>query len=190
MDDAMTRRREARARDADARRDHDRRRRRDPARMCPEYLHVNHACQAHQLLGMRRECLVLSTEGICNSFALHLTLAESLVRAGAARRVLSLHSSAMTRVQGAHEPHSAWFGDGAAAAVIGPVTPGRGLRAAAHNADGRGCAALVLGVPGKRWWRSDQLPPWTTRLPARCCWAFDHYRGDRPGARQRRPHRR
>lgn len=124
------------------------------ASMCPEYLHVNHACQAHHLLGMRQDCLVLSTEGICNSFALHLTLAESLVRSGTARRVLSLHSSAMTRVQGAHEPHSAWFGDGAAAVVIGPVAPGRGLRGAAHNADGRGCAALVLGVPGRRWWEA------------------------------------
>lgn len=120
--------------------------------MCPEYLHVNHACQAHRLLGLRQDMLVLATEGICNAFALHASLAQSLIRSGAARAVLSLHSSAMTRVQGADEPHSAWFGDGAAAVVFAPVAEGRGLLAAAHSADGTGCAALVLGVPGKRWW--------------------------------------
>lgn len=118
----------------------------------PEYLMVNHACVAHRLLGLPQRTLALSTEAACNAFALHATLAQSLIASGTARHVLSVHSSAITRVHGPTEPHSAWWGDGAAAAVFGPVTDGKGLLAAAHHADGSVCDALTLGVPGKRWW--------------------------------------
>jgi 3-oxoacyl-[acyl-carrier-protein] synthase-3 len=58
----------------------------------------------------------------------------------------------MSRVLRAEEPDSAWWGDGAAAAVIGPVGADRGVLAIAHNADGANRDALVLGVPGKHWW--------------------------------------
>lgn len=119
---------------------------------CPEHLMVNHACVTHRLLGVPRRCLVLATEGTANGFALHASLAQALIASGRARCVLSLHSSAITRVHGPEEPHSAWWGDGAAAAVFGAVSSGRGLLAASHHADGTGSEALVLGVPGKRWW--------------------------------------
>jgi len=118
----------------------------------PEYLMVNHACVAHRLLGLPQRCLALSTEAACNAFALHTTLARSLIASGAARRVLSVHSSAITRVHGPVEPHSAWWGDGAAAAVFGAVADGKGVLAAVHQTDGSVCDALTLGVPGKHWW--------------------------------------
>lgn len=119
---------------------------------CPEYLMVNHACVAHRLLGLPRRCLSMSTEAACNALALHASLARGLIASGQARHVLSLHSSAITRVHGPTEPHSAWWGDGAAAVVFGPVTAGRGLLAAVHHTDGSVCDALTLGVPGRRWW--------------------------------------
>ena len=55
------------------------------------------------------------------------------------------------------EPHSAWWGDGAAAAVIGPVADGKGLLASTHRCDGTGDRALVLGAPGQRWWAGGEL---------------------------------
>lgn len=118
----------------------------------PEHLMVNQACMTHRALGLPSRCLALSTEAACNGFALHTTIARSLIASGAARHVLSVHSSGITRVHRPQDPDSAWWGDGAAAAVFGPVSPGRGLRATVHHADGASSEALVLGVPSKRWW--------------------------------------
>ena len=118
----------------------------------PEHLMVNGACVTHKLLELPRRCIALATDGACNGFALHASLAQALIASGQARHVLSVHSSAITRVHGPVEPHSAWWGDGAAAAVFGQVADGKGLRAAVHNSDGASCEALVLGVPGKRWY--------------------------------------
>lgn len=119
----------------------------------PDHLMVNNACVTHRLLELPRHCLAIGTDGACNAFALHLSLAEGLIASGRARNVLSVHSSAITRVHGPSEPHSAWWGDGAAAAVIGKVSAGKGLLASVHNADGDRCDALVLGTgPEKRWW--------------------------------------
>lgn len=123
----------------------------------PEHLMLNGACVTHRLLGLPRRCMAMGTEAACNAFALHATLARSLIASGTARHVLSVHSSAITRVHGNTEPHSAWWGDGAAAAIFGPVAAGKGLIAAAHHVDGSGCDALVLGVPGHRWWTAGEI---------------------------------
>jgi 3-oxoacyl-[acyl-carrier-protein] synthase III len=55
------------------------------------------------------------------------------------------------------EPDSAWWGDGAAAVVIGPVARDRGLLSTVHRADGSSCDALVMGVPGHRWWHDGAI---------------------------------
>lgn len=118
----------------------------------PDYLMVNNACQAHHLLGLSPKALVVGTEAACNAFATHLSLAQGLIETGQAKYVLSLHSSAITRVHGPTEPHSAWWGDGAAAVVIGKVSDGKGLRAVVHNVDGSRCDALVLGTGVESKW--------------------------------------
>jgi 3-oxoacyl-[acyl-carrier-protein] synthase-3 len=123
----------------------------------PDQLMVNGACVTHRMLGLPRRCLALGTEAACNGLALHLSLAKALIDSGQARNVLSVHSSAITRVHGPAEPHSAWWGDGAAAAVIGRVRDDRGIVAAVHNADGGTCNSLVLGVPGRRWWELGEI---------------------------------
>jgi 3-oxoacyl-[acyl-carrier-protein] synthase-3 len=127
----------------------------------PELPMANAACATHHLLGLPQRCLALGTEGACNAFALHMSLAKALIASGQARRVLSVHSSAITRVHGPSEPHSAWWGDGAAAAVIGPVADDKGLLAAVHNAAGDRCDALTLGVPGKRWYEAGEVTTWS-----------------------------
>lgn len=123
----------------------------------PDQLMVNGACVTHRLLELPRRCIALATQGACNGLALHLSLAQALIESGQARNVLSVHSSAITRVHGPAEPHSAWWGDGAAAAVIGRVREGRGILSAVHNADGTNCNALVLGVPGRRWFELGEI---------------------------------
>lgn len=119
----------------------------------PDHLMVNSACVAHRDLGLSQRCLALSTDGACNGFAQHMTIAAGMIAGGQARYVLSVHSCALSRVMPSDEPHSAWFGDGAAAVLIGPVSDGKGLLASVHNADGNQYDSLVLGPgPDKRYW--------------------------------------
>ncbi len=123
----------------------------------PEHLFVNSACVTHKLLELPKHCLAIGTEAACNAFSAHATLAHALIASGQARNVLSVHSSAMTRVMRDGEPDSAWWGDGAAAVVFGPVSEGKGIVGAVHNANGASCEALVLGVPGRRWWEDGSI---------------------------------
>ncbi|HEX8790902.1 MAG TPA: 3-oxoacyl-[acyl-carrier-protein] synthase III C-terminal domain-containing protein [Polyangiaceae bacterium] len=126
----------------------------------PEHLNVNSACSTHRLLGLPQRCLAMQTNLACNGFPTHFTLAQAMITTGQARHVLSVHSSAFTRIARMEEPESAWMGDGASAAVIGPVADGRGLLAASHRTDGSSCEAVVFGVPGKRWWEDGRIQLW------------------------------
>lgn len=123
----------------------------------PEHLLVNGSCVTHRILGLPQRCQAISTNLACNAFAMHVTLAQALVASGQARYVLSIQSSAMTRVMRAEDPASAWMGDAAAAAVIGPVSSGRGVLASIHNANGATSESLVFGVPGHRWWDDGRI---------------------------------
>ncbi|HTR51038.1 MAG TPA: 3-oxoacyl-[acyl-carrier-protein] synthase III C-terminal domain-containing protein [Kofleriaceae bacterium] len=123
----------------------------------PENLFVNSACVTHRLLGLRERCLAMGTEAACNAFAVHASLARGLIASNTARYVLSIHSSAMTRIMRRSEPDSAWWGDGATAVVFGPVSDGRGLLSSVHHADGASCDALVLGVQNRRWWEDGSI---------------------------------
>jgi 3-oxoacyl-[acyl-carrier-protein] synthase III len=118
----------------------------------PDRLLINTACVTHRLLELPRRCMALGTLSACNAFAQHIALASSLIESGQARNVLSVHSSAMTRVLRPTEPDSAWWGDGAGAMVLGRVSEGRGLLGAAHFTDGTTADAIVLGVQERRWW--------------------------------------
>lgn len=119
----------------------------------PEYMLLNGACVTHHLLGLPQRCLAMGTESACNAFAAHVAIARGLIASGQARYVLSVHSSAMTRIMREEEPDSAWWGDGASAVLIGPVSDGKGVLASVQNTNGTSCNALVLGVPGGRWWQ-------------------------------------
>lgn len=117
----------------------------------PEQQLPNTACVTHKLAGLPRHCMTMRTEAACNALAMHMAIARGMIASGQARYVLSVHSSAMTRILRPTESDSAWWGDGAAAVVIGPVSDGRGVLSMVHNTDGSGAEAIAVGVPGKRW---------------------------------------
>jgi 3-oxoacyl-[acyl-carrier-protein] synthase III len=122
----------------------------------PDRLMVNNASVTHDLLGLPTRCLTLGTDAMCNGFAHHMSLASALIASGQARYVLSTHSATLTRLTPKDEPHSAWFGDGAAAVVIGPVGDGKGLLAAVHNAAGDRCDALMISNgKNSRYWETN-----------------------------------
>lgn len=113
---------------------------------------TNSACELHERLGLPRECLSLHVDGAQHAFLLQLSLAESMIAAGRARRALLVQASAISRLVDANSPMSPRFGDGATAAVVGPVAANRGILSSVHRTDGRLPNTLVASVPGKRWY--------------------------------------
>lgn len=123
----------------------------------PNFIHVPNSCIVHKELGLRSECFAIATEGMCNAFQQQLVLAEHLITSGKMRFGLLIQSCNMTHFCRPEDAFSAWFGDGAAAVVVGPVGEDRGVLAHAHCTDGSVYGSIVSGIPGKRWWQEGRV---------------------------------
>lgn len=124
---------------------------------CPDDLVVSQACVVHHKLGLPERCFSVTTDVGCNAFAMQLELARGLIMGGRARFGLLTQSNTIQHRVAKEEPASAWFGDGATAVVVGPVSEGFGLLGSSHRTDGSLSRALVLGVPGKSWWDAGEI---------------------------------
>ncbi len=89
-------------------------------------------------------------QAACTGMIYGIAVADAMVRAGSARRVLVVGSEIFTRVVDWRDRGTAvLFGDAAGAVVVGPATdPGSEILAARLGADGRGADALVAGAEG------------------------------------------
>lgn len=123
----------------------------------PDFLNANNACILHEKLGLEQRCFTTSIEAACNSFLMQLTLAEHYIATGRVRYALLVQSCAMSRLAPVAKNYSAWFGDGASAVVVGPVSSNRGVLAASHRTDGTKHRALVYGIPQKRWYEEGRV---------------------------------
>ncbi len=124
----------------------------------PDYIAVPTAPIVHKQLGLRADCLSTSTDSACNSFLVQLAIAEQMIAAGGVKKALLIQSSAAQHLIRPEDQHSAWFGDGATAVVVGRVGQGRGILGSAHRTDGSLYRALVGGCPsGGRWFDGGQL---------------------------------
>jgi 3-oxoacyl-[acyl-carrier-protein] synthase-3 len=117
-----------------------------------DYIHVPDGCRVHEQLGLPRHCFSLQAEAMCNAFIQHLVVADGLIRAGTGRVGLIIQCCVMSRHMRQEDPFSAWFGDGATAAVVGPVSDGKGILAHSHATYGEFHGGLVSGVPDKQWY--------------------------------------
>jgi 3-oxoacyl-[acyl-carrier-protein] synthase-3 len=117
----------------------------------PDFLSTPNAAAVHEGLGLPERCFSLSSDMGCNTFLLQLEAAQHLIGSGAARYALLVQSAVPSRVLPYEQPHSAVFGDGATAVVVGRVRDGFGLLSSRHRVDGSRHRCLVAGVPGKRW---------------------------------------
>jgi len=123
----------------------------------PDYL-VPDGCKLQLAMGMRRDRLFTTqTSAVCNAFLQQMALAEGLIRGGRFEVGLIIQCSVLSRHIQQEDPFSPWVGDGATAAVIGRVPPGRGLLSHAHGTDGRVHGGLVFGVPGKKWYEDGRI---------------------------------
>ncbi len=100
----------------------------------------------------------------CASVPPQLLTASSLVSAGAVRHVLIVQSQLGSRTVDHASRNSPGFGDGAAAAVVGCVDDGFGLRSTFMRTDGSYRDGIVLapsrgGVPVRDFWNACDGPP-------------------------------
>ncbi len=121
------------------------------------YQTSNNACTVHAQLGLTDRCFSLQVEAACNSFQHQLILANAMIRAGQARWALLLQSNLLTRLCPPEQPHSAWFGDGATAVLVGPVADERGLLGWSQYTDGSLQNMLVATTAGGRWWEDGAI---------------------------------
>jgi 3-oxoacyl-[acyl-carrier-protein] synthase-3 len=119
--------------------------------MCPDYLNTPDGCRIHEVLGLPTRTFTTTVEASCAGFLQQLTIAQGLIKGGLGKHGLLVQCAPMSRILRQADPWSAGFGDGAAAAVVGIVSDGRGILAQAHATDGRTYGGLVTGVPGARW---------------------------------------
>jgi 3-oxoacyl-[acyl-carrier-protein] synthase-3 len=117
----------------------------------PDVLGTNAACTLQEGLGIPGACLCFSVDSNFNAFHHQVAIAEALVATGRARYALLVQSASSSRFIATEQQYSPWFGDGATAVVLGPVGEGFGLLGAAHRSDGTTQRALLIGVPGGRW---------------------------------------
>lgn len=118
----------------------------------PDHLVTNNACLLHHRLELSSRCLAMGTEGACNSFTMSSSLAQQMIASGQVKYALIAQSCSGSLLLDYDSPISAWFGDGASAVVLGPVSKDRGILSQVHTTDGRFHQALVAGVPSRRWY--------------------------------------
>lgn len=118
----------------------------------PDFLDTNVASTVHLALGLKSACFSLAVEGACNSFQSMVELATEMIRGGRIRTAVIAQWCAVSRLVPPHASYAPWFGDGAAAIVLGPVKEGLGILGRAHRTDGTLQNTLVAGVPGAMWW--------------------------------------
>ncbi|MFO0679274.1 MAG: 3-oxoacyl-[acyl-carrier-protein] synthase III C-terminal domain-containing protein [Polyangiaceae bacterium] len=120
--------------------------------MVPDFIGTTNACLLHRKLGLPTTCLTTTIEAACNAFLMQLTLADHLIRGGGYKFGLLVQSSCGSRLLPHEDPVAPQFGDGATAVVVGPSREGFGVEAWEHRADGSRHQAIVVGVPGRRWY--------------------------------------
>lgn len=104
-----------------------------------DYLFPALAAKVHQLLGMTDACLVYDILANCTSFTVALdTVIPAMREDPSERHSLIVGSSRMSRLVNPKDPNTAfYFGDGAAAVVLGDVPDGFGYLCSAHQTNSR-----------------------------------------------------
>jgi len=120
----------------------------------PDHLAAPSAPLLHHRLGLPAGCLAFGLDASSNSFLAQLRVAAPMVASGEIEAAVLVQSSGFAHLAPADDPHSAWFGDGATAVVVGRVADGFGLLADAHRTSGALFDALVVGCPGSTWYAS------------------------------------
>jgi len=117
---------------------------------CPDFLVHPNACLVHEALGLRTDCLSLSTDGVCNAFQLQLHLAGQLLASGRYRRGLLVQNTLFSWVNQHEAPFAPWCGDAATAQVV-EASQTHGVLADVQITMSELARGVVVGTPGAHW---------------------------------------
>ncbi|HTN75996.1 MAG TPA: ketoacyl-ACP synthase III [Pirellulaceae bacterium] len=124
----------------------------------PDYPLPTTACLVQQRLGLRTSCGALDFNLGCSGFVYGLSLADGLIRIGAAKRILLITAETYSKYIHAEDRSlRTIFGDGAAATLI-EAHPEQTLSAYQFGTDGSGANTLIVNSGGAR-------PPHTAIQP-------------------------
>ena len=116
----------------------------------PDYLLPTTACLVQDRLGLPTSIGALDFNLGCSGFVYGLSLADGLIRSGAARRVLFITAETYSKyIDRTDRSLRTIFGDGAAATLV-EASPEPSLGPFAFGTDGRGAGALMVTEGGAR----------------------------------------
>lgn len=125
--------------------------------MVPDLIASSNAALVHRKLGLKPSALAINIDNTCISFIPQLLLATGQIQAGQVTKALLVQSAAFSRVMPYERPLSVNFGDGAAAAVVGKVSEGRGVLGSAWLNDGDfHRAACIAPANGDDWYKGSE----------------------------------
>src|SRR6266550_2316358 len=120
------------------------------ATVSPDQILPSTACIIQAELGANKAA-AMDVVAACSGFLYGLTLADAMIRSGQARYVLVIGAEILTQyVDYTDRGTCILFGDGAGAAVLGPVEDGKGILAARIRSDGRYLEQLFSPGGGTR----------------------------------------
>jgi 3-oxoacyl-[acyl-carrier-protein] synthase-3 len=120
------------------------------ATVSPDQILPSTACLIQAEIGANNAA-AYDLASVCSGFLYGLTMADSMIRTGQAKYVLVIGAEILTRyVDYTDRGTCILFGDGAGAAVLGPVEAPRGIKAARIKSDGRYAEQLYSPGGGTR----------------------------------------
>jgi 3-oxoacyl-[acyl-carrier-protein] synthase-3 len=103
----------------------------------PDYTFPSVATQVQAALGIN-DCVAFDVQAVCSGFLYALSVADSMLKSGAADRALVIGAETFSRILDWEDRTTCvLFGDGAGAVVLGAEQGERGILATRLHADGR-----------------------------------------------------
>src|SRR6201988_813289 len=120
------------------------------ATVTPDQILPSTACLIQAQLGANKAA-AMDIVAACSGFLYGLTIAEPMIRSGQIKYALIIGAELLTRyVDYTDRSTCVLFGDGAGAAILGPVASDRGILAARIKSDGRYEGQLYVPVGGTK----------------------------------------
>lgn len=109
------------------------------------------ACIVQARLGIKRPIPAFDVVAACSGFIYGCSVAAAFIRSGMYQKILVIGAEAMSKIIDFEDRNTCvLFGDGAGAAVLGPVEAGHGLLGQTLGADGTGGDLIIVPAGGSR----------------------------------------
>ena len=123
----------------------------------PDALFPATACLVQERFGLKAGAYDLLAG--CPGWGYAIAQGHAMVKAGVSRKVLAIGAEALTKIMDWKDRSTAvLFGDGAGAAVIGPVPQGYGFKSFVLGSDGSGATELAMGCLNPKFPDGSPMP--------------------------------